>query len=300
MLEAEADLGPVPTTLASGMPFSHDPDVVESLVSTGRFRAYLSAAGDDRERAVALYRWNVAVSAACFEAFHYVEVVVRNSMDREMQIHRQEEQSRIPWFLVPVVGKHQSSFDDSIERVRRRLRDQHHSRETRDQIVAGTDFGFWTALLHSENEELWRSALHKAFPGSSGKRKDVVAVLEALRVFRNRLAHHDSLLAVDVPFRFNQMLQVLRWVDPRAEQWLLAVERISEVLARRPLAPRDTVIVAARNAWPLYLEVGAYVCQAGRSFQSVEYLAFYADREIKAEVAEVRHRLDNVEWSETR
>lgn len=84
---------------------------------------------------------------------------------------------------------------------------------------------------------LWRSALHKAFPGSSGKRKDVVAVLEALRVFRNRLAHHDSVLAVDVPFRFSQMLQVL----------------------------------------------------------SVGHLAFYADREIKAEV---RLRLDNVEWSE--
>jgi hypothetical protein len=146
-----------------------------------------------------LYRWNVAVSAACFEAFHYVEVVVRNAMDREMQIHRHEAQSRIPWFLLPVVSKNQSSFDESIKKVRQRLRDQHQSRETRDQIVAGTDFGFWTALLHSENEELWRSALHKAFPGSSGKRKDVVAVLEALRVFRNRLAHHDSLLAVDVP-----------------------------------------------------------------------------------------------------
>lgn len=173
MLKAEADLGPVSDTIASGMSFSHDPDVVELLISTGRFRSYLSAAGDDRERAVALYRWNVAVSAACFEAFHYVEVVVRNAMDREMQIHRHEAQSRIPWFLLPVVGKHRSSFDDSIEKVRRRLRDQHHSRETRDQIVAGTDFGFWTALLHSENEDLWRSALHRAFPGSSGKRKDV-------------------------------------------------------------------------------------------------------------------------------
>lgn len=280
------------------MPFSRDPTVVESLVSAGRFDSYVSAAGGDRRQAVALYQWNVALSAACFEAFHYVEIVVRNAMDREMRSYKKEGERGIPWFLLPVVAKHQAGFDDSVEKVRRRLRDQSRDRETRDQIVAGVDFSFWTSLLHSENEELWRHALYRAFPNSSGRRKDVVAVLEALRIFRNRLAHHDSLLAVDVPFRFGQMLQVLRWVDPYAATWLTSVERITDILATRPLPPRDTVIVAAREAWPLYEMVGAYVCQAGRSFQSVEHLAFYANREIKPEVARIRSRRDNVDWSD--
>ncbi len=141
-----------------------------------------------------MYEWNAALAAACFEAFHYVEVIVRNAVDREMRTYYSEAQRLIPWFLLPIVGKHQATFSESIEKVRRRLRDQNRERETRDQIIAGVDFGFWTALLHSENEELWRHALYKAFPYSSGKRKDVVAVLEALRIFRNRLAHHDSLL----------------------------------------------------------------------------------------------------------
>lgn len=280
------------------MPSSHDPLHVEYLISKERFGSYLNATLSNREQAVALYEWNAALAAACFQAFHYVEVIVRNAMDREMRAYFGEAKRLIPWFLLPVVDKHQVAFFESIEKVRRRLRDQSQERETRDQIIAGVDFSFWTTLLHKENEELWRHALCKAFPYSSGKRADVVAVLETLRIFRNRLAHHDSLLGEDVPFRLDQMRQVLRWVDPEAEKWLVSVERISTVYASRPSRRLDTVIVAAKNAWPLYQELGAYVCQAGRSFRSVKYLAFYADREIKQEVPMVRRRRDNVDWAE--
>jgi hypothetical protein len=63
----------------------------------------------------------------------------------------------------------------------------------------------------TEGQDLWRKALYKAFPNSSGKRKDVLIVLEELRLFRNKLAHHDSLLSEDVPTRFQQMLDVLGW-----------------------------------------------------------------------------------------
>lgn len=214
---------------------------------------------------------------------------MRNAIDRELRTYCGEDKRLIPWFLLPIVDKHQAAFSESIEKVRRRLR---------DQIIAGVDFSFWTALLHSENEELWRHALHKSFPYSSGKRNDVVAVLEQLRIFRNRLAHHDSLLGEAALFRLGQMRQVLSWVNPEAEKWLVNVERISTVQATRPLPQRDTVIVAAKNAWPLYQALGAYACQAGRSFQSVRYLAFYADREIKPEVAMIRRRLDNVDWTD--
>lgn len=279
------------------MSASYDPDEFSSLVSEGRFASYQRAAGGDPDKAVALYRWSVELSAACFEAFHYVEVAVRNAIDREMRVYVSEDRCGIPWFLMPVIGKHQARFDDDVERVRRRLRDQGRGRETRDQVVAGMEFGFWTNLLHSDHEELWRHAIHKAFPHSSGKRKDVVSVLEALRIFRNRLAHHDSLLADDVRFRLSQMLDVIGWINLGARQWLTGVERISSVYTARPLARRDTVIVAARNAWYLYQQISAYVCQAGRTFQPVDHMAFYADHEIKREVPRIIRRVDNVDWT---
>ena len=57
----------------------------------------------------------------------------------------------------------------------------------------------------------------------------------------------------------------------------------------------DTVIVAGRLAYPDYLLSGAYICQAGRSFQpAIEHLGFYAEREIKREIPRILHRRDNV------
>lgn len=41
---------------------SHDPLVVESLISGGRFNSYLSDTGGNREQAVALYEWNAALA----------------------------------------------------------------------------------------------------------------------------------------------------------------------------------------------------------------------------------------------
>tara|TARA_R110002072_G_scaffold90692_5_gene202910 strand:+ start:18841 stop:19797 length:957 start_codon:yes stop_codon:yes gene_type:complete len=38
----------------------------------------------------------------------------------------------------------------------------------------------------------------------------------------------------------------------------------------------DTVVVAARNAWPEYQELHAYVCQPNRSFQIVHRMGFYS------------------------
>lgn len=201
--------------------------------------------------------------------------------------------------MVPSSGpsRGQATFDDNIDRVRKRLRAQSSAKETRGQILAGMDFGFWAALFHGDHEELWRSTLRKALPASSGKRKDVVSALEQLRVFRNRLAHHDSLLAVDVLFRLSQMRDVIRWIDPAAEAWFVGTERVTSTYGRRPVPARDTVVVAGRDAWPLYQTVHAYVCQAGRSFQPVDHVAFYADREVKPEVARVLRRVDNVDWS---
>jgi alkylated DNA nucleotide flippase Atl1 len=67
-----------------------------------------------------------------------------------------------------------------------------------------------------------------------------------------------------------------------------------------PVSPKvvaDTVIVAARKAYPDYLATNSYVCKPGRAFRSgIRFLGFYAEREIKPEVGRIRHRRDNVRF----
>ncbi|MCY7287608.1 MAG: hypothetical protein LH624_05010, partial [Cryobacterium sp.] len=61
----------------------------------------------------------------------------------------------------------------------------------------------------------------------------------------------------------------------------------------RPLD--DTIIVAARAGYPEYLAHAAYVCQPDRFFRDgVTHLGFYANSEIKSEIAEILYAEESV------
>ena len=153
-------------------------------------------------------------------------------------------------------------------------------------------------MLGTKYQELWRAAIRHAFPAGDGTRKQVAVLVEAVRKFRNRLAHHDSVLAVDIPFEVSRVHSLAALCGPAIAAWLRSVDRTVEVYRTRPVAPVDTVVVSARDAWPFYEKQFAYVCPSGRSFRAVERIAFYADQEVKAEVPWIRARRDNVEWTE--
>lgn len=207
-----------------------------------------------------------------------------------------EAERGIPWFLTPLVkGSAQGRFDEKVREARSRL--QKEGKDSRDQVVAALTFGFWTGMLHAEFDALWQPALRAAFP-LANSRSDVSAVAEPLRVFRNRVAHHDSLLAVDASARLDQMVRLLGFISREAADWIVRVERVTAVQRSRPVPAPDTVVVPAAEAWPLYQSVNAYVCQPGRTFRPVERLAFYADREIKPEVPRVLSRTDFVRWTD--
>jgi hypothetical protein len=246
-----------------------------------------------RPKALALYEWSTRTSAAAFEVVGHIEVLLRNAVDRCLREHFREEQCGIPWFLLPTPGGEHVA--EAVAAVRERLRPLR--KESRHQIVAGLSFGFWSAILGTRYEELWRDCLHRAFPNSSGKRKQVLVAIERVRKFRNRLAHHDSLINVDVPFEVRQVVELARFINHDAAEWLQRCSNVMEVYAQRPVTVEDTVVVPAKHAWALYEECRAYVCQAGRAFRPVERIAFYADREIKQDVPAVVHRRDNVKWT---
>ncbi|XVU26996.1 hypothetical protein ACQPZJ_08135 [Actinoplanes sp. CA-054009] len=201
------------------MPGHQHAAAIPIWISAERFEPYLRHAGHDPDKACELYEWAAELNSAAFQAVHYVEVMLRNAIDIQLQVHRDESRSRIPWFLTPLGSdrKSQEEIDYAVATVRARLQKEDPRKDTRAQIVASLTFGFWANLLQTRHEDL----------------------------------------------------------VPR----------------------RDTVVVAADDAWPLYQKIHAYVCPPGRSFQPVEYLAFYADRAIQPEIARIRNRVDNIDWT---
>jgi hypothetical protein len=246
------------------------------FLSEPRMAPYLSLTDGDEAAAVELYAWSARMAATCFEVVGHFEVLLRNTMDRALAAYYQEDKRRIPWFLQSAVAD--TKIADAVVATRIRLGES--NRDHRDQIIAGMTLGFWTGMFGPKYDQLWVQCLHAGFPHSPGTRKYLTAPLEEIRKFRNRIAHHDSMARVDIPFEINRVHQVAQYIDPYAAAWLRSVDRTSSVYAERPHSPIDTVVVAGRYAWPLYQELHAYVCQAGRSFQPVERIAFYADKEI--------------------
>jgi hypothetical protein len=59
-------------------------------------------------------------------------------------------------------------------------------------------------------------------------------------------------------------------------------------------SPHNTVIVAAKNAWPEYQKFGAYICQPNRSFRKVERIGFYSSGQIQPYFPEILAVQDEV------
>lgn len=256
-----------------------------------RIQPFLDAADDDPELALSLYSWNAQMAGAAFEQISHLEVLLRHAIDTELSAAAHESSVGIPWFMLP---PYMSVQAEAVETVRARLRPLRH--ETRDQIVAGLSFGYWTGWLGKNYEQLWRDCLHRAFPHGSGRRKDAARLAEQVRKFRNRIAHHDSLLRVDVGFEMQSIFALASQINPEAAKWMQATDRTHEVGQDKPVVQHDVVVVPAISAWPLYQSSHAYVCQAGRYFQQVEYVAFYTEKAVQPEVAKIKGRVDNVPW----
>ncbi|MDT0300516.1 hypothetical protein [Streptomonospora wellingtoniae] len=203
----------------------HDAGIVWNRLSEPRMAPYLDRAGGDKGDALALYEWSTRIAAAAFEDVGHVEVLLRNAVDSCLRRHFREDERGIPWFLMPLPGGEGAAAP--VRSVRQRLRED--GKESRDQIVAGLTFGYWSGLLGAEYADLWRECLHRAFPNAPGRRRKVYEALDGIRAFRNRLAHHDSMLGVDVPFEARRVFEAARWIDAEAAAWLEHRSRVPEL-----------------------------------------------------------------------
>jgi hypothetical protein len=63
----------------------------------------------------------------------------------------------------------------------------------------------------------------------------VLIRLESIRKLRNRIAHHDSLLNIDLKEKHSEILEVTGWIDPDAAEWVSGESKVIEVLDRCPV-----------------------------------------------------------------
>jgi len=189
---------------------------IEDALSNERFGAYMASAKGDRDKALALYRFNSQASAALYIPLQVLEVTLRNRFH-----HHLSEAYGECWFdrhgvITHAFQRHKISESQlELAREKRPLEP--------GRIIAGLTFGFWTTCLSGPyDESLWRKGgLSKAFTasGEKPKRGKVNALLNPIRRLRNRIAHHEPILYWDLPKHYANMLLLTRWLVPVAADW---------------------------------------------------------------------------------
>jgi len=214
------------------------PKDLRRLLSPGRFDKYVEAAGEDEEKAAALYVWNNRVGGALYEALGQFEVILRNALDRELAAyHRRHLNGDGNWHAdrqMPWDTRHPMLANLADARSRATGDGRHP--EIRGKVIAELSLGFWRRTLTSSYQNtLWTPRLRHAFPYMRPQRRnDVYLPVDRLYRLRNRLAHHEPIHGEDLGSRYDDLLQVAGWIDPAGAAWIAETGRVRAVLAARP------------------------------------------------------------------
>lgn len=198
---------------------------VEEALSLERFGRYLAWANGDRARALDLYALNMRLSEALYTPLQMLEVALRNRIHAVLSASVQPRWFEAPGFLaVPHQNEQVAEARADLTRERKE--------PTPGRVVAALTFSFWTTMLGTPYENRWQTDLHRIGRRDDGKglrRKDLSGPLTPIRLLRNRIAHHEPILAWDLPKHHDAMLRITGWLSPAAAAWCRTLDRFDQV-----------------------------------------------------------------------
>lgn len=192
---------------------------LERTISRARLVKYLHETGNDLDAAIGLYERNTRLAEALFTTLQGLEICLRNTLDQQMS-----DAYGADW-LTNGNPPLQQDARRVIHEIVSGLGSPSHG-----DIIAGLRFSFWVGLLGRRyDRDLWRIALHKGFKAKTGKkRSDVHGRMNALRRFRNRVAHHEPIFDRALAMHA-EALEAIEWTCTDTHAWIAACSRFHEV-----------------------------------------------------------------------
>jgi hypothetical protein len=201
---------------------------LEQALSSDRLQPYLTLANGSKLQAIKLYEWNTAISESFYGLFQGLEIALRNSIHRSLiEAYGQED-----WYeACPLQHEQKETIRKAKARI---LLDK--KPVSPSKVVAELTFGFWVSLTSPKYaQNLWDKTLHKAFVKKLG-RKAAHKRLDRIRKLRNRVAHHESILARNLKDDFTLILEAVHWICPTTAAWLKSNSTFHARYAEKPVS----------------------------------------------------------------
>jgi hypothetical protein len=195
---------------------------LERTISRDRLTKYLVAKASDLDAALTLYERNMRLSEAMYTPLQTLEVCLRNCINREMS-----QTYGADWLTNGTVPLQQNASRMITEAVW-----ECGASYSNSDLVAEIKFSFWVSLTApGYDATLWRNVIHKAFRAQGGKKRSHVhGRLNALRRFRNRVAHHEPIYP-NAGQMHTECLEAIGWMCLDICSWATHHSRFASIAA---------------------------------------------------------------------
>lgn len=198
---------------------------LEVSISKERLSRYRTE-NSDISKAISLYERNTLLAEAFYTSLQGLEICFRNKLHAALQLTYDNDwllHERVP---LAVEGRRHIADAKDVLRSPRRLM-------TEGAIIAELSLGFWVGLIGpSYDSTLWRKALYRVFSANGRylRRKDVHGRFNAIRRFRNRVAHHEPIWDQDLLSRHREIIEAIGWMCADTAQWVDRRSRLPGVV----------------------------------------------------------------------
>lgn len=206
---------------------------IEAALQPERIARYVPAVGGDQVAAFKFYMWNLVLCESFVPPLHYAEIVCRNALNRGL-LHR----AGACWFADKTFrGILDPRFLDELDDTLLKEGLQHGARFTAHHVVSSLTFGFWEHLATKRFERyLWARGVHPIFPGapSGATYEDLHALIEAVRRWRNRIAHHRAIFDKGPMRKHQDAIELVKWACGDTSAYVAAASRVPVAISLRP------------------------------------------------------------------
>lgn len=214
-------------------PTSEKFHAVENAIQSERILRYFTAANMDSVAAFRLYLWNCAMCEAFFISLHFAEIVCRNAIHKRL-IERCGEKWYENMTLQKILDERfKYELLDAIGEEKR----QHGEKLTSHHIVSALNFALWEHLMTKRFERfLWPNGISCSFPNAPNRigREDMRELIESVRRWRNRIAHHRAIFDKGPAKKHQDALFLIQWVCQDTGEWVAASSKVPAAIALRP------------------------------------------------------------------
>lgn len=233
----------------SQVPYPYDAAAIAALkasLSEPRFATYLKKANGNEAFAFALYLYNARLAKSFLFPLSVAEVVTRNAVDGVFV-----QMFGVAWHQN---AEFQNTIltPESLAALQKAMR-RAGSKE-RGKVIAELTFDFWSNLFRNDYANLWRTKANIAFPGLTHRegRRDIQLLVREINRLRNRVAHHEPILDMNVPDLHAKIIKLVELRCKGTARWMRHHSTVSSVMRSRPNLTGSAPVLLASIADPRF------------------------------------------------